>query len=201
LKSGVDKKAVAQRIVENFDMNKTKFHLFAMTHLDILAEYEFYSADSTGWVLRASGFATLDTPMGYIRFGSRDSKKMSKTGVNLKRFTKEDVKSMAPGERKTYFVDDMNPKDRARLDAYLQSFGTSIELCNNTYRRSWVQRAYYQAKFFVKYEEACNKEKERAKDLGVERKHMTKFLDRYLQRAWRDPLKQLPEFTEGDFVD
>ena len=124
-----ERKEVAKVIVSEFP--DSKFHFFAITHLDMLAEYNIYSADSTGWVLRASKFATIDTPFGYVFFSEQH------------------------GEKGMY-IGNLEEKDRALLAAYLRTFGLSIEQLSTEYKRSWIMRAYYQARFFHLYEEACN---------------------------------------------
>lgn len=130
LKSNDDKKQLAKTVSQEFP--KQKFHFFAITHLDFLAEYDIFSADSTGWLLRASKFATIDTPMGYVHFGK---------GYDSAKET---------------HVDRMDQKQLAQFDAYLQAFGLSADLLRTTYKRSFILRIYYQARFFLLYEQACN---------------------------------------------
>jgi len=124
--------------------------MFAITHLDLLAECDFYSADSTGWVLRASKFATIDTPMGYVTF------------------------SPEVGKERAFYYKNMSEKEKALLEAYLQKFGLSIKDLDVSYKRSWIMRAYYQAKFFLLYEKAVNSI-ERTKEGKIAPKSLDQF--------------------------
>ena len=130
LKGSDERKQLAKTLITNFP--DKKFHLFALTHLDVLAEYDFCSADSTGWVLRGRKFATIDTPFGYVSFSKEAATESGK------------------------FYENMEPKEQAQLDAYLRAFGLSVQDLGSHYRRSWVMRVYYQALYFKLFEQACN---------------------------------------------
>jgi hypothetical protein len=157
LNSSGERKQLAKTLVTNFP--DKKFHLFALTHLDILAEYDFYSADSTGWVLRASKFATIDTPFGYVSFSKEHA-----------------------SETSGKFYDNMDAKEQAQLDTYLRAFGLGVEDLGVHYKRSWIMRAYYQALYFKFFEQACN-------DLRKEGvPATTHMLDKYFRskrRMWK----------------
>ena len=155
-----DRKQLAKTLIQEFP--DTNFHLFALTHLDVLAEYDFYSADSTGWVLRASKFATIDTPFGYIGFSQRYEGGMSTQGFG--------------GATGCKFVGDLDEKDKTLLTTYLQTFGFSIYDLSTEYKRSWILRAFYQAKFFLLYEEACNSIRKEGKKVVT-----TSMLDRFMR--------------------
>jgi len=160
LAASQDRKHLAKTLITEFP--KQNFHLFALTHLGVLAEYNFYSADSTGWVLRASKFATIDTPFGYIGFSQRYEGGMSTQGIG--------------GTTGCKFVGDLDEKDKTLLTTYLQTFGFSIYNLSTEYKRSWILRVFYQAKFFLLYEEACNSIRREGKPVT------TRMLDAFLRQ-------------------